>query len=75
MAHTPEDVGEYWAGAIRIAAGVLFVLLTHQFVQPFIELDPWPAKLLGWTVLAGAIFVGAFAFSLGLARIVSTASS
>lgn len=74
MQHAPEEYGEYWAGAVRIAAGIVFALLVHRLVQPLIELPPWPPTLLGWFVLAGAILVGSFAGALGLARIVATAS-
>lgn len=74
MEHDPDEYGEYWAAAIRVAAGVLVVLFTYRVVQPFVALDPWPAKLLGWIVLAGAVFAGSFAVCLGLARVVETAS-
>lgn len=73
MEHAPEEYGEYWAGAVRIAAGVLLAVFTYRLVQPFVTLDPWPAKLLGWFVFGGAVLVGSFSACVGLARVVKTA--
>lgn len=75
MHHAPEEYDEYWAGAVRIAAGVLFALGVRRVVQPMVELPILLATLFGWVVFALSVFVGAFVASLGLARIVAEASS
>lgn len=73
MRLSPEEYGAYWSGAVRMAAGVVVVLLVHRGVDPLVSHSEWPAQALGWVVLALAVFVGAFAVALGLARIVRTA--
>lgn len=73
MKHSPEAYGAYWAGAVRMAAGAVVVLAVHRGVAPLVDHPEWPAQLLGWAVLALALFVGAFAVAVGLARIVRTA--
>lgn len=73
MKLSPEEYGRYWAGGLRMAAGVLLVILVHRGVQPLLDHPEWPAQGLGWIVLALAIVVGAFAVALGIARIVRTA--
>lgn len=73
MKLSPEEYGGYWAGAIRLAAGVILVVLVNRGVTSLLDHSEWPARGLGWVVFGLAILVGAFAAALGLARIVRTA--
>ena len=70
MRHTPEEYGAYWAGAARMAIGVVLVLLVYHGVEPLTGHREWAAQGLGWVVLALAVFVGSFLVALGLARII-----
>lgn len=74
MDHAPEEYGEYWAGAIRIAAGAFLAVGGYHLLTPLLSHPEWPAMAFGWIVLATTVLAASFAVSLGLARIVATAS-
>lgn len=73
MRFSPEEYGAYWSGAVRLAVGVLLVLLVHRLVEPLIDHSEVAAQALGWVVLGLGVFVGAFAGALGMAIIIRTA--
>lgn len=73
MHHTPEEYGEYWGGAIRIAGGVFLALVGYRAIVPFIEHPAPGATLFGYLILGLTILAGAFAATLGLAMVIKTA--
>lgn len=73
MELSPEEYGAYWGGAIRMAAGIILVLVVHQGVAGFLSHPQVGARLLGWVILLLAIVVGTFGVSLGLAHVMRTA--
>ena len=75
MDHTPEEYGEYWGGAIRIAAGVLLVFYSYQFFSQFTDLlhDNPLGWLFIWGVFGVVVVVGCFAVSIGLAKVIRAA--
>lgn len=70
MRLSPEEYGAYWAGAIRIAAGVVLVILVYRAIGTFLNHPEVLAQVFGWALLILAILAGAFLVSLGVARIV-----
>ncbi|MFW6448356.1 MAG: hypothetical protein ACOC0X_02315 [Halobacteriota archaeon] len=73
MELSPEEYGNYWSGALRLAAGAFLVLLVHRGVGDFLAHPDWPPRVLGWSLLGLAMLVGAFVAALGLARVVRAA--
>lgn len=73
MNHTPEEYGQYWSGAIRVAAGLFFMVLSYRLVLPLLESRVFMERALAYFVLAGAILVGSVALVLGTAVVVKTA--
>lgn len=75
MDHTPEEYGEYWRGALRMAAGVLLVFYSYQFFSQFSDL--LHDSVIGWIVIWGifgvVVLVGAFAVAIGIAKVVDAA--
>lgn len=73
MEHTPEEYGQYWGGAIRIAAGVLIVILAYRWLVPFFDHPTTGATLFGYFVFGLAALAGTYAAVLGLAVVIKAA--
>lgn len=73
MDHTPEEYGEYWAGAVRIAGGCFLVVVGYRALVPFFEHAAAGATIFGYFVFALVVLAGAFAATLGLAKVIKTA--
>lgn len=75
MDHAPEAYGEYWSGAIRMAAGVLVVFYSYQFFSQFDDLvhDAVFGWLFIWGLFGLVVLVGCFAVAIGLATVVKAA--
>lgn len=70
MELTPEEYGIYWAGAVRLAAGVLVVLIVRAAMADLLVHPDLPARALGWMIVGLAVLVGSFVATLGVARVV-----
>lgn len=70
MELTPEEYGIYWAGAVRLATGVLVVILVWAAMADLIAHPDLPARALGWVIVGLAVLVGSFVATLGVARVV-----
>ena len=74
MELSPEEYGAYWRATIRVAAGVVFIVLSYQFViSSLLAQSTGGAIAIGIFLFASVVFAGLFAVMLGVARVVRTA--
>lgn len=73
MELSPEEYGTYWAGSIRIAAGILVILGGYRLASPLLGVPELGARVLGIFLLIGIVLAGTYIAVLGVARVVRTA--
>lgn len=73
MDHAPEEYGAYWGGAIRIAGGVVLLVVSYRWLTPFFDHPEFGATAFGYFVFVLTALAGCFAAVLGLAIVIKTA--
>ena len=73
MELSPEEYGAYWRASIRVAAGLLVIMLAQRVTAPLFAYSNLGAKGLGVFLLVLLVLAGTFIAVLGLARVVRTA--
>ncbi|GEM_PF-539584 len=74
MELSPEEYGAYWRATIRVAAGILVIVLSYQYIiSSLLSQSAGGAIAIGIFLLAAVLFAGLFAVMLGVARVVRTA--
>ncbi|ELY94096.1 hypothetical protein [Natrialba taiwanensis] len=74
MELSPKEYGAYWRASIRVAAGIVIVVLGSQaVVAPLLSYPNPPAIALGVLLFVAIVFIGCFLAMLGVARAVRTA--